>query len=211
MPDQPEKLCIAHSHFVLRFGRCVCLRPVNRGPALPKKPRPPKFVPEPPQPAPHPAKHESQIWAAEKLRQYAISKGAPADTAELVFRVAVFLRDGGRCQICGRIVQLIWHRRTTPPEDRFTLDHIVPISKGGEHTYANIQAACEPCNNSKGNEVDFMAGNKDSVQRGVETQKEQARRRLQEANPGILGKDPDNPIPPSERWAKQQGLIKDAD
>lgn len=30
-----------------------------------------------------------------------------------------------------------------------TLDHVRPISKGGPHTYANIVAACGPCNSSK--------------------------------------------------------------
>lgn len=54
-----------------------------------------------------------------------------------------------------------------------------------------------------------MAGDKDSVQRGVQTQKEQAQRRLQDANKGVLGKDPDNPIPPSKAWAKKHGLVKD--
>jgi 5-methylcytosine-specific restriction endonuclease McrA len=32
-----------------------------------------------------------------------------------------------------------------------TLDHIVPISKGGSHIRSNVQLACLECNQAKGN------------------------------------------------------------
>ena len=50
-------------------------------------------------------------------------------------RRAVFARDGHRCQYCG-----------SPAEN---LDHIVPRSKGGSHTWENVVAACRPCNTRK--------------------------------------------------------------
>lgn len=31
----------------------------------------------------------------------------------------------------------------------FTIDHVVPISKGGRHTIGNLVPACKPCNSSK--------------------------------------------------------------
>lgn len=34
---------------------------------------------------------------------------------------------------------------------RLTMDHIVPLSKGGHHTYSNIIPACRSCNSKKGN------------------------------------------------------------
>lgn len=34
---------------------------------------------------------------------------------------------------------------------RLTMDHVVPLSKGGEHTARNIVPACNTCNSKKGN------------------------------------------------------------
>lgn len=34
--------------------------------------------------------------------------------------------------------------------ERMTIDHVVPLSRGGTHTIENIVAACGPCNSSKG-------------------------------------------------------------
>jgi 5-methylcytosine-specific restriction endonuclease McrA len=50
-------------------------------------------------------------------------------------RRAVFARDGGRCQYCAG-----------PAE---SIDHVVPRSRGGEHTWENVVAACRPCNTRK--------------------------------------------------------------
>lgn len=47
---------------------------------------------------------------------------------------------GGVCLACGRGGDI-------------TMDHVVPISKGGGHTAANVQPLCGPCNSSKGTRV----------------------------------------------------------
>jgi len=52
-------------------------------------------------------------------------------------RRAVFVRDNYECQYCGR------------PADN--VDHIVPRSRGGRHTWDNVVAACRPCNSRKEN------------------------------------------------------------
>lgn len=50
-------------------------------------------------------------------------------------RRAIFARDGGRCQYC-----------SAPAE---SIDHVVPRSRGGEHTWENVVAACRACNTRK--------------------------------------------------------------
>src|SRR4051812_30033174 len=50
-------------------------------------------------------------------------------------RRAVFARDGGRCQYCAG-----------PAE---SIDHVVPRSRGGEHVWENVVAACRACNTRK--------------------------------------------------------------
>lgn len=61
-------------------------------------------------------------------------------TYESVDKQRVFDRDKWRCQICGVKVD----GKTAE------LDHIVPMSMGGAHSYANTQCACMPCNRKKG-------------------------------------------------------------
>ena len=45
----------------------------------------------------------------------------------------------GNCHYCGR---------ATPPKD-LTMDHIVPISRGGKSTRGNVVPCCKTCNNTK--------------------------------------------------------------
>jgi 5-methylcytosine-specific restriction endonuclease McrA len=49
----------------------------------------------------------------------------------------VSARDGGRCRQCGSTAQLHF-------------DHVIPISRGGANTLANIQLLCGACNRAKG-------------------------------------------------------------
>lgn len=51
----------------------------------------------------------------------------------------IYVRDKGICGICGKFV----------PPDIFTIDHIVPISKGGTYEYSNLQCCCRKCNQLK--------------------------------------------------------------
>ena len=50
-------------------------------------------------------------------------------------RKAVFARDGGRCLYCGAAAT--------------SLDHVVPKSRGGPHTWENVVSACSRCNHVK--------------------------------------------------------------
>ncbi len=56
-------------------------------------------------------------------------------------RLKIFERDGYKCHYCQK--QLT----------RFsaTLDHIQPVSKGGDNSYDNLITACLHCNSERGN------------------------------------------------------------
>ena len=68
---------------------------------------------------------------------------------EPVDKRIVFERDGWRCQICGKPTprNKMGRMVSNAPE----LDHRIPVSKGGPHTYANTQCSCRQCNGAKGN------------------------------------------------------------
>lgn len=52
-----------------------------------------------------------------------------------ISRRSVFARDGHRCQYCGSAAE--------------NIDHVVPRSRGGTHTWDNVVAACRRCNAAK--------------------------------------------------------------
>ncbi len=54
-------------------------------------------------------------------------------------RRTILARDQYSCQYCG----------AQPPKGQLTLDHVVPRSRGGKHTWENVVAACIPCNQRK--------------------------------------------------------------
>ncbi|UPW09799.1 HNH endonuclease [Gordonia terrae] len=60
---------------------------------------------------------------------------------------AVFERDHWLCGLCGGEVLPEWEY---PHPGSASLDHIVPLSKGGSHTYDNVQLAHLKCNLRKG-------------------------------------------------------------
>ncbi len=81
-----------------------------------------------------------------KKKRKAIKRGA--NGGENVKADIVFVRDGWRCQLCGYKVRP--DKRGTTHRLAPELDHIIPVSMGGLHTYANVQCACRECNARKG-------------------------------------------------------------
>ena len=70
------------------------------------------------------------------------------DAGEFVRLSVLAQRDSFRCQLCSAPVDMgLRHPDPMSP----SIDHIIPLSKGGEHTMANTQLAHLHCNMSKGN------------------------------------------------------------
>jgi 5-methylcytosine-specific restriction endonuclease McrA len=67
-----------------------------------------------------------------------------------VSKLVVFERDEWHCQICRSEVD---PALAFPHPQSASLDHKVPITKGGSHTYANVQLAHLACNQAKGNRI----------------------------------------------------------
>jgi 5-methylcytosine-specific restriction endonuclease McrA len=64
-----------------------------------------------------------------RLRRYA---RVPYRWRTPLNRRSIFARDGHRCQYCGDTAE--------------SIDHVVPRSRGGPHSWDNVVAACRPCN-----------------------------------------------------------------
>jgi hypothetical protein len=68
---------------------------------------------------------------------------------EVVVPREVYERDNWTCHICdlriNKATSNVWPRPTSP-----TIDHVIPLAKGGEHSYANCKAAHLRCNTRKG-------------------------------------------------------------
>lgn len=56
-------------------------------------------------------------------------------------RFEVFKRDNFHCQYCN----------ASPPEVPLEIDHLIPVSKGGENLIDNLVTACFDCNRGKSN------------------------------------------------------------
>lgn len=77
---------------------------------------------------------EIRIPSVVVLRDYVAPQKKVAFT-----RFNLFLRDGFSCQYCGAKGDL-------------TFDHVVPRAAGGITSWANVVAACSPCNLRKGSQ-----------------------------------------------------------
>lgn len=91
-----------------------------------------------------PAKRRARLRKKTQLRR-ALTR---TSEAELIDRDLVGARDSWKCGICRRKVNQALaypHRRSA------SLDHVVPLSQGGSHTYANVRISHLGCNHARGN------------------------------------------------------------
>jgi len=84
------------------------------------------------------ASWETKVPAVVMLKEYMRVK-----TSVRFSKSNVFLRDEFICQYCRK-----------PLAKKFaTLDHILPISKGGKTNWTNVVCACGPCNQEKSDKI----------------------------------------------------------
>ena len=101
----------------------------------------------PPQPGDEVITTPSMVLRVPRVLQI-LSCERPPRTDVKFSRHNIYVRDSSRCQYCGR-------RFST---SELSLDHVVPLSKGGATSWENVVCACLPCNVRKGNRVPEEAG-----------------------------------------------------
>ena len=69
---------------------------------------------------------------------------------DLIDRYVVFERDGWVCNICRTEID---RTLRCPDPLAATLDHVVPLSKGGQHVWSNVAPAHLYCNQQKADTV----------------------------------------------------------
>lgn len=86
-------------------------------------------------------KNHPENIAHYKSRRYAVEKGAKGNHTKAEWD-ELNERFNHRCAICGEKKPL-------------TVDHIIPLSKGGSDDISNIQPLCRNCNSKKSNKLDY--------------------------------------------------------
>lgn len=99
---------------------------------------------------------QHQVWLranAHRNREYSQRRKARLRDAKVavVDPLAVFERDGWICRLCGLGVDFAL---THPDLAAATVDHVIPLSRGGTHEMGNVQLAHFSCNSRKGNRQD---------------------------------------------------------
>lgn len=72
-------------------------------------------------------------------------------------RRGVLIRDRYTCVYCGARVGERRHGRVLARTD-FSVDHLIPRSRGGGNTWGNTACACHRCNHRKANRMPHEAG-----------------------------------------------------
>ena len=86
-------------------------------------------------------------YAEINMRASAIRKGAV--TVEKVSRSVLRERDGDACTYCRKAMTFLAVPRYTYNPDQASVDHVIALSRGGEHSYKNTVLCCRDCNTRK--------------------------------------------------------------
>jgi len=89
------------------------------------------------------------VWRIPSIIRLTKSNVFPRRYEPRFSKINVFYRDNFECQYCG-FKQLREKEKGKNPGIFLTMDHVVPISKGGKTTFDNCVCACSRCNLQKG-------------------------------------------------------------
>lgn len=92
---------------------------------------------------------ECAASSRRKSKQHEKAIRRKAEKAERIDPYEVFNRDKWKCQLCG--IRTPLSKRGSYDDNAPELDHIIPLSRGGLHTWTNVQCACRKCNGKKFN------------------------------------------------------------
>lgn len=92
--------------------------------------------------------HTCMVSTNARIFQARNRPGLTTLTSERVDPFVVFSRDGWRCYICGEETPKLLRGTSEPRAPQ--IDHIIPLSSGGAHSYDNTACACRQCNLAKG-------------------------------------------------------------
>lgn len=90
--------------------------------------------------------NDPDYWAARKALKIKRKRAMDGAQVEAVSLLCVAERDNWTCYLCHRVVE----RHTHVVRDQWSMEHVVPLSKGGSHTYDNVRLAHRGCNSRKG-------------------------------------------------------------
>lgn len=82
-------------------------------------------------------KNNRYVSSVKNNRRRALLSKKRTDNIDYIFLEFVSHFQGGICFYCGKV-------------DRLTLDHILPLVRGGAHTFGNVVLCCITCNTKKG-------------------------------------------------------------
>lgn len=90
-------------------------------------------------------KNNPEKVSIQKANRHILERGGKGNVTYTEW-VSLLERYGNKCLCCNKT------------NIKLTQDHIVPLSKGGEHHISNIQPLCGPCNSSKGTKtIDYRS------------------------------------------------------
>lgn len=87
---------------------------------------------------------ERKKFTDEQLDLLGVQKSKPRIIFQKEKMANIYDKSNHHCSICGKPLRY----------GEMTIDHIVPLSRGGENTDDNLRCVCEECNKLKGNRMD---------------------------------------------------------